>query len=150
LITEQQIEDLILEHLDGGDKFLVALKVRPGNKIMVFIDGDSNVTIDDCVKLSRFLESKLDRDVNDFELQISSAGIDQPLKFARQYPKNIGRGIKVITAEGEMLIGTLVSADNNGINIKIPAEKKKKIEERQIFVPFEKIKESKIEISFKK
>jgi ribosome maturation factor RimP len=150
LITEQQIEDLIFEHLDGSDKFLVTLKVRPGNKIMVFIDGDSNVTIADCVKLSRFLESKLDRDVNDFELQVSSAGIDQPIKLIRQYPKNIGRGIKVVTLDAETLNGTLVGVDANGINLKLPADKKKKVEERQVSVPFANIKESKIEISFKK
>ncbi len=116
---------------------------------MVFIDGDAAVTIEDCVKLSRHIEGSLDRETEDFELQVSSSGADQPLKLQRQYPKHVGRNLAVSTVKDETLIGKLLSCDNNAITLLLPANKKKKIEETTVIIPFNEITESKIELAFK-
>jgi ribosome maturation factor RimP len=93
------IKELVDRHLSGTDRFLVDVLIKPGNRIYVFIDGDHGVTIDDCVKISRMLEAELDREREDFELNVSSSGADQPLRMPRQYPKNIGRSLHIKLAE---------------------------------------------------
>ena len=148
MITEAQISEIIEQGLEGTDRFLTVIKIRTGNRIMVFIDGDTPVTIEDCVKLSRLVDAKLDREQEDYELQVSSAGADQPLKMARQYPKHTGRTLNVQTETG-VLKGKLESCDSNGIGLLIPADKKKKIAEEKVFVAFADIIESKIELTFK-
>ena len=148
MITEAQLSGIIEQGLEGTDKFLVLVKIRPGNKIMVFIDGDQAVTIEDCVKLSRIIESNFDRDQEDFELSVSTSGADQPLKLARQYPKHIGRTLMVKTGEDSRK-GKLEACDDNGIWLLLPADKKKKVAEEKVFIPFTEITESKIELTFK-
>lgn len=148
MITEAQIIELAEQGLEGSDKFITVVKIRPGNRIMLFIDGDQAVTIDDCVKLSRHIESGLDRETEDFELQVSSAGADQPLKFPRQYPKHTGRTLAVKTTEG-IFKGKLESCDQLGLTLLIPADKKKKKEEEKITLTFDQIVEAKIELTFK-
>ena len=95
MIKRTYIQSLVLEHLQDTDKFLVQVMVKPANKILVFIDSDTNVTIADCVSLSRFIESKLDRETEDFELSVSSSGLDQPLLILRQYIKNLNKLVEV-------------------------------------------------------
>lgn len=148
MITEAQLNELIEQGLEGTDKFLAALKIRTGNRIMVFVDGDTPVAIEDCVKLSRFIEANLDREQEDYELQVSSSGADQPLKWPRQYPKHTGRTLIVKTETGD-LKGTLEGCDQNGIWLLIPANKKKKTAEEKVFIAFSDILESKIELTFK-
>lgn len=148
MITESQLSEIIEQSLAGSDKFLTAIKIRTGNKILVFIDGDEAVTIDDCVKLSRVIESGLDREKEDFELQVSSAGADQSLKFPRQYPKHVGRTLAVKTEEISRK-GKLEACDQKGIWLLLPADKKKKTAEEKIFIPFSEITEAKIELTFK-
>lgn len=148
MISESRLNELIEQGLTGTDKFLTLIKIRPGNKIMVFIDGDQAVTIDDCVKLSRFIESGLDRETEDFELQVSTYGADQPLKMPRQFPKHIGRTLAV-KREGTLVKGKLESCDDKGIRMLLPADKKKKKEEETIFIPYGEIEEAKIELTFK-
>ena len=93
------------------------------------IDGDNGVTIDDCIELSRTVESQLDRDVEDFALDVSSAGADQPLKLTRQFIKNIGRDLEAVTFDGEKVEGELVAADEASITLHIPAAKKRPAED---------------------
>jgi ribosome maturation factor RimP len=85
-MTETEITDLVNEHFAGSDKFLVEIFIKPINRIFIFIDGDHGVTISDCVALSRFIESKYDRETTDFELNVSSSGADQPIRLPRQVP----------------------------------------------------------------
>jgi ribosome maturation factor RimP len=150
LIAEQNISELANAWLEGSDKFLVAVKINTANKIMVFIDGDHGVSIDDCVKLSRYIESKFDRDVEDFELQVSSFGADQPLVMLRQYYKNIGRHIVVTTSDEILIKGKLEECSDKGIVVRTAADKKTKKIEEAVFIAFKEIKQSKIELSFKK
>jgi ribosome maturation factor RimP len=150
LITEDCIKKLASEWLTGSDKFLVALKIKTGNRILIFIDGDHGVSIEECVKLSRHIESNLDRDKDDFELQVSSAGADQPLIMPRQYKKHIGRQMRITTTDNLQIIGMLEHCTDDGVTIKIAGDKKKKEPEKTLDIAFCDIRESKIEISFKK
>ena len=124
MIEKIKILELVNNALEGTDKFLVSLKITPDNRIYVDIDGDNGVTIDDCIALSRAIESQLDRDEEDFALDVSSAGADQPLKLTRQYLKNIGRDVEAVTFDGEKLEGELVAADDEQFTIRTKGTKK--------------------------
>jgi len=124
MIEKIKILELVNQALEGTDKFLVNLKVTPDNRIYVDIDGDNGITVDDCIELSRAIESQLDREVEDFALDVSSAGADQPLKLKRQYVKNIGRDVEAVTFDGEKLTGTLTEAGDDDFALHIPGTKK--------------------------
>ena len=93
-------------------------------KIVVEIDHKDGVWIEDCCDLSRFIESKLDRDVEDFELEVGSAGIGQPFKVVQQYINNIGNEVEVMTAEGKKLKGVMTDAGENGFTLKYQEKQK--------------------------
>lgn len=152
MITVKQISDIVKEKLQGSELFLVEALVRPGNRISVFLDSDTHVSIADCAELSRFIESKLDREQEDFELEVSSAGLDHPLKLHRQYLKNIGNDLKILTADGKSFTAALLGAGENNITLLIPENKKKKTPEQEVVVDLKDIKEAKlvIKISNKK
>ena len=100
----------------SSSNYLVDVAVQPGNIIVVEIDNDESVCIDDCVELSRYLEDHLDRDVEDFELEVGSAGITSPFKVLRQYQKNIGNEVEVLLTAGVKLTGVLKSADETELS----------------------------------
>lgn len=145
----REISHWLTDHFEGTDKFLVDVLVKPGNRIYVFIDGDHGVTIEDCVEVSRFLESHMDRESLDFELNVSSAGADQPIRLPRQYHKNIGRSVKVERTDGRVITGKLLEAGEKGILVSVPGDKKKKIPQEDLLLEFDQIKEAKVIISFK-
>jgi len=150
MITEKQISSHIREYLEGSDKFLIEVHMKPGNHIMVFIDGDHGVTIDDCQKLSRFLEQKLDRDREDFDLMVSSAGADRPLQVSRQYLKFLGKELDVVNRAGDTFSGNLRKADATGIIIEIEIKKsKKEIEKNIVELGYDEIKSAKVRLRFK-
>jgi ribosome maturation factor RimP len=131
------------------DVFLVDLKIGSGNQINIKIDGDNGVLIADCVALSRQIEHNLDRETEDFSLEVASAGIDSPLKFPRQYTKNIGRDLKVLLIEGEETKGKIISCDEKSVTLEVIKKVKTKKVKEEVQINFDKIKESKITISFK-
>lgn len=146
MIEKIKIMELAQDALEGSDKFLVNLKVTPDNRIFVDIDGDNGVTIDDCIALSRTIESHLNREEEDFELNVSSAGADSPLKQLRQYRKNVGRDLEVTMADGERLDGNLKEVGDDGITIVLPGTKKKPSEE--VHLPFRDIKVARVALKF--
>lgn len=125
MIDKLHVLDIIHSTLGGSDKFLVDLKITTDNRIFVSIDGDNGIIIDDCVELSRAIENSLNREEEDFELNVASAGLDTPLKLARQYKKNIGQDLQVTTFDGEQLTGTLTEANDEQFVIQPPHGKKK-------------------------
>jgi ribosome maturation factor RimP len=127
MIDEALISKLIEEKLGDGGLFVTELVVKQGNNIQVFIDSDHGVSVDDCIALSRHIESNLDREKEDFNLQVSSAGVDQPLKFARQYIKNIGRKLSIELNDGRNLTGALIAAGDEKIKIQTETKKGRKI-----------------------
>ena len=146
MITSEKIIALVNEYLSDTELFFVEARVRSGNRISVFIDSDTQVFIKDCAELSRYIESNLDREKEDFELEVSSAGIDQPLKFHRQYQKNIGNDLKIETKDGKTLIAALLGVDEKNIILLVPENKKLKTPEQEVLIAFSDIKEAKIVI----
>ena len=117
---------LIKDYLEGTDKFLVDMRISTDNRISVAIDGDNGITIEDCIELSRYIEKSLTRDEEDFELNVASAGLDNPLKLHRQYVKNIGRTIEITTNDGEKNRGKLLEVSDNDIVVELDNHPKRK------------------------
>jgi ribosome maturation factor RimP len=151
MISEKKITGLVDAHLAGGAFFLVDILVKPGNKISVFIDGDQGVTIEACRELSHFLNERLDRDQEDFDLTVSSSGADRPLKLPRQYKKNSGKSLDVVTRDGEKYTGIVKSSGDESVELEVlPAKKAKKDQEIKIIsLKFADIKSAKEVITFK-
>jgi len=149
MITQEKIVEWANTGLEDTDKYLVEVQVKTGNIITVFIDSDTSVTIDDCVRLSRFIESKLDRDREDFELRVSSFGADKPLKMKRQYKKNIGRTLKITLNDETVYSGKLMAADENCVTIKTEKNKKKNDGPDEVAIDFDNIKKAVVVLSFK-
>ena len=148
MIKAEQISEVAHEYLDGTDKFLVELFVRPVNKVFIYIDGDNGIKIEDCQALTRFIESKIDREVEDYELTVSSSGADRPLKLQRQYPQHIGRLFAIKTTDGEQLTVRLVGVDDKGVELEhIPG--KKEVKKENMHLGYEKIMEARIVLAFK-
>ena len=123
MITKDHIATLAEKALAGSDRFLVDVKVKPNNVIEVYIDSDTAVNIDNCVEASRFIESKLDRDVEDYELNVLSWGLSGALKMDRQLQKYLGKDVEVKTKETGKFQGKLVRFDEEKVEIQ-PAPKK--------------------------
>ena len=146
MIEKIRILELVNSALEGSDKFVVNMKITPDNRIFVDIDGDSGVTIDDCIAVSRAVESRLDRDEEDFELNVGSAGLDQPLKLTRQYRKNVGRDLEVTTVDGEHLEGTLSEAGGEGIVLTVPGGRRQAPAEHRL--AYADIKSARVAVRF--
>jgi ribosome maturation factor RimP len=146
MIDKLTVLDIIQTALEGTDKFLVDLKITPDNRIYVSIDGDNGIMIDDCVELSHTIEDHMDRDVEDFELNVASAGLDSPLRNVRQYIKNIGQPLNVTLLTGDKYEGKLASADNDHFCITLPESKR--FPARNIAFSYKDVKAAKIVINF--
>lgn len=155
MITAATIREIAETHLDGTPGFIVDVHISEGNHIRVLLDHDVATSIEHCMDLHRHLESSLDREAEDFSLDVSSPGLDQPLKLHRQYVKNIGRHVQVKPIEGAKVEGELVRVDEDGIAMKI--REKRRIEgrkatewvEEEVVWPFAQIHSTKVVISFK-
>ena len=117
MITKDQITELANEALENSDRFVVDITVSKSNVINVYIDADSSVTIDHCVELSRFIEGRLDREVEDYELSVSSAGIDYPLLKHRQLNKYVEKELEILSNEGVKKVYKLVSFNEEKIEV---------------------------------
>ena len=119
MIDKNKVKDLVEQWLEGKEYFLVDASVDEQNKITVEIDHKDGVWIEDCCELSKFIEEHFDRDVEDFELEVGSAGIGQPFKVLQQYINSIGYEVELLTTEGKKMKGALTSADENGFVVTI-------------------------------
>lgn len=147
MISEGRIRALAEEKLAETDSYLVEVRVNPRNQIKVFIDNQDGVSINQCVQVSRHIEGNLDREVEDFELEVSSAGLDQPFKVVQQYLKYVSKNVSVVTKEGVKLTGKLLMADDEGFEIE--EKPKKKEEPKKVNFKYDDVKETKVVISFK-
>lgn len=155
MIDKQAVTRIVEEWMDGKDYFLVDVSVSPDDKIVVEIDHAEGVWIDDCVELSRFIESRLNREEEDYELEVGSAGIGQPFKVLKQYLMHIGKEVEVMDAAGKKWTGILKAADEAGftiaIKVKVKPEgaKRPRLEEQDKAFAYDEIKYTKYLISFK-
>ena len=155
MIEKKVVSQLVEEKLASSSNYLVDVVIKPGNRIVVEIDNDEAVSIDDCAELSRYLEAHLDRDVEDYELEVGSAGITSPFKVLRQYVKNIGNEVEMLLKNGSKLTGVLKSADENGVVVSVEKKVKPEGAKRKVTViedesyTFDEIKYTKYLIRFK-
>lgn len=156
MIERKKIEELIETQLSGTDKFLVELQINGANHIEVFIDSDQLVSISDCVELSQYIESSLDREEQDFDLDVSSAGLDMPLRKTRQYAKYIKQLLNLKVNNEDVFLVRLEAVNEENIEV-IPLKKnpnakkgasKQYLEQEKRMIPFSSITEAKIEIVF--
>jgi ribosome maturation factor RimP len=146
-MDRKKIENIVNNYLKDGEFFLVEADVSKGNVISVLVDGDNGISIDECVKISRVIESHFDRDEEDFELRVSSPGLNKPFKMLRQYKKYIDREIEITTHDDKKIKGILKSCSKSSIEIEIkPGKKEKTAATRDL--QFNEIKDAKPVISF--
>ncbi len=124
MIDKKALEQVINEALEGTKMFLVTLKVSKDNIIDVQLDSDEDITIDDCVAVNDAVLDAFDRDVEDYELTVGSYGITSPLLLPRQYSKNVGYEVEVLTADGRKLKGVLADADDEGFVLTMTVKRK--------------------------
>ena len=155
MIDKNVVTRIVEEWLEGKDYFLVDVTVTPDDKIVVEIDHAEGVWIDDCVDLSRYIESKLNREVEDYELEVGSAGIGQPFKVLQQYIIHIGKDVEVLDKDGKKWTGVLAEANEanftNTVQTKLKPEgaKRPKLVEQNVTFTYDEIKYTKYLISFK-
>jgi len=153
MISEKYIWDLVQQKTVSGDIFIVDIKVSTGNKITIWVDKDQGVTIDECVGISRYVENQLDRETEDFDLEVSSAGLEIPFKVHRQYKKNLNKMVVVTLTDNTKIKGKLVAVSDEGIEIEYVKRKDKKIkggkEKLTVSFMFDQIKTTKAVIEFK-
>ena len=134
--------------------FLIDLSINDANKISIVLDGDNGVSLQDCIDVSRAVEADLDREEQDFSLEVASAGLSSPLKFVRQYKKNLGRNLKVKTISSEEIEAKLTAVDDEKITLEWQAREPKKIGkgketvDKKLELPYESIKEAIVIVSF--
>jgi len=149
MIEKRVVKEIVEDYLKSSDNYPVAIEVKPDNTIVIEIDNDKAVSIDDCVALSKYIESKLDREKEDYALEVGSSGIGQAFKIQRQYRKNIGNEIEVLAQSGIKYRGILKAVDESKIVLTIQkqvkpegAKRKVTVEEDFTFL-YEEIKQAK-------
>ena len=134
--------------------FLVDLKISNDKSIKIILDGDKEVNVKDCIDISRSMEGALERDQEDFSLEVASAGVGSPLKFPRQYHKNLGRKLEVISTEGLKFEGDLTHVKEDAIELQWKQRETKRIGKGKLTVTkkktilFDKISQAKVMIKF--
>jgi ribosome maturation factor RimP len=122
MIRKEHIVELSEAFLKDSANYLIDVNVRSGNRISIFIENDEHVSIKDCIALSKHIESQLDREQQDFELEVSSPGIDSPFRHERQYLKYVGKEIEILMSNGEKFSGELLGSDSESIQY-LPSKK---------------------------
>ncbi|HET8804122.1 MAG TPA: ribosome assembly cofactor RimP [Aequorivita sp.] len=134
--------------------FLIDLNISEDNQIRVILDGDTGVTVEDCIAISRAIEHNLDREEYDFSLEVMSSGVSEPLTIPRQFKKNIGRTLKVKTKSEEKIEGELISANEENCTLTWSAREPKPVGKGKVTVqkeatlPYKDIVEAKVMITF--
>jgi ribosome maturation factor RimP len=154
MINKETVSQIVEEWLEDKDYFLVEVTVSPDDRIVVEIDHAEGVWIEDCVELSRYIESKLNREEEDYELEVGSAGIGQPFKVLQQYLNHVGSEVEVLTKEGRKLTGTLKEADEQHFTVSVPTKVKEEGAKRPKIVDldnefsYDDVKYTKYQIKF--
>ena len=155
MIEKSIIVKLVDEWLEGKDYFLVDVEISQDNKIVVEIDHADGVWIEDCVDLSRYIEDHLDRDAEDFELEVGSAGLGQPFKVPQQYVNFIGKAVEVLGADGKKIKGVLKGVDGRQFTVttqekvKVEGKKRPVLTDIDHMFNMDEVKYTKYIISFK-
>ena len=149
MIDKLVVKEIVEDFLKSSENYLVDIEIKPGNTIVIEIDNDQTVSIDDCTALSSYVESKLDREKEDYALEVGSAGLGRAFKLQRQYKKHIGKAIEVLTLSGVKYTGILKAADDKTIVLTVQMQilpegaKRKVTVEEDLTFHYEEIKQAK-------
>jgi len=155
MIDKNVVKNIVEQWLADKDYFLVDIEISPDDKIVVEIDHADGVWIEDCVALSKYIEDRLNRDEEDYELEVGSAGLGQPFKVKEQYSCFVGKEVEVLDENSKKTRGILKSVDGNDfvvtVNEKVKVEGKKRPQKRDVDYTFQmdKVKYTKYLINFK-
>ena len=155
MIDKNVVKRLVDDWLEGKDYFLTDLTITPDDRIVVEIDHEEGVWIEDCVELSRHIEQGLDREAEDFELEVGSAGIGQPFKVLRQYEIHQGERVEVLTNDGQKFVGTLTDVTPTSFKIlyqekaRVEGKKRPQLVDRDVTLSYDDVKWTKYVIDFK-
>ena len=150
MIEKQNIQEIVEEFIKGTGLFLVAVKVSSSNRITVLADKNEGINIDECAALHKHIENSIDRDKEDFELQVSSPGLDLPFGVIEQYYKNEGKKVEVIDNEGSKSAGKLKNVNTGGFELETEVKVKGKTKEsKDISFNFEQVKSTRVILTIK-
>lgn len=153
-MLQERVENLLEEAFqEYNSLFLISLNISDQNHILIVIDGDQGVSVNDCIAVSRKIENNLDREEEDFSLEVASSGVSEPLKLPRQYQKNIGRKLEVNT-KTDKFVGNLTDVNEDGIVLSWKAKEPKPIGkgkvtvDKEVKIAFQEIEKAKVVITF--
>lgn len=150
MIDKNRIEGIIKEHISGTDIFLVSVKVSSANRITVLADKKNGITIDECVAIHRHIENNLNRDEEDYEMQVSSPGLDLPFLVLEQYFKNEGKKVEVTDNDGTKYSGILKNITSGGFELDTEVKVKgKQIEIKELSFNFDQVKSTRVVLTIK-
>ena len=155
MIDKNVVRNLVEEWLQDKEYFLVDVEISPDDRIVGEIDHADGVWREDCVELSRYIEDRLDRDEEDYELEVGSAGLGQPFKVPQQYVNFIGKNVEVLDGDGKKVKGVLKSVDGNDFTVTVAEKVKQEGKKRPVLTDvdhtyqMDKVKYTKYLISFK-
>ena len=155
MIDKNVVRNLVEEWLKDKEYFLVDVEISPDDRIVVEIDHADGVWIEDCVELSRYIEDRLDRDEEDYELEVGSAGLGQPFKVPQQYVNFIGKNVEVLDNEGKKVKGVLKNVDGNDFTVTVSEKVRQEGKKRPVMMDvdhtyqMDNVKYTKYLISFK-
>ena len=132
MIDKSLVEQVAREAIEGTDLFLVSVSVSAVNRVVVEVDSRNYMDVDTCVELSHKIEAALDRDSEDFELEVGSAGLTSPFKVREQFDKNIGNEVEVLSRDGRKFTGTLVETTDEGFTVEVARKVKKEGQKRPV------------------
>jgi ribosome maturation factor RimP len=156
MIDKEHIYSVVEETVSGTGFFLVDLQVSRGNLIQVFLDHADGINLDQCAEFSKKIEEKLSRDEEDYELQVSSPGLGQPLRVLQQYRKAIGQQLEILLTDGEKMRGILMSVNEGAseqgasLTLRLSGTRRKPAPTEPVVIETGKIERARIEIEFKK
>lgn len=155
MIDKNAVKTIVEEWLEGNEYFLVDVSIEPDNRIVVEIDHADGVWIEDCAELSRHLQERLGAELDDYELEVGSAGIGQPFKVAQQYTIHVGKDVEVMDAGGKKVQGVLKSVDGSSFVVTVREKQRVEGKKRPVIVDVDKafdmdnVKYTKYLLSFK-
>ncbi len=146
---EKMVDDLLQEH---PEFFRVSVRIKPTNNVKVFLDGDNGISIEKCVFFNRQLYKVIEESSmfppGEYSLEVSSPGVDEPLKMHRQFQKNIGRNVEVVFTDGAKQEGKLLQVAESDIIIEVTEGKGKKQQVKQVVIPLQNIKTTTVQVQF--
>jgi ribosome maturation factor RimP len=154
MISRDVVRNIVLSHIDGTPIFLVDVKVDASNRITVEIDKPEGITIDECTAVSKTVEAEFDREIEDFELEVSSPGLTSPFKVIDQYRKNCGKTVDVLKKDGEKFNGVLQTVSDEGIVLEVKIKTKTAGQKRlqtalqSLPISYSDIKSTRVTINF--